>query len=497
MGFLDFLKTKPKNKNRNIDSALVNYDDGIEIKTDFSNKEIMLFFEDLRIPENIRNLLWFADGKYQNYNPDENKQVLFENELFRIELSFGTEPSLLYSNLPIKPNSTIDLCESIGYFPSYESLAPEQRWIYLNWLTNILQPVDIGYVFIFYYGLERHLLYGNYKESVDTILLLREHHKNNSFYSYSFNAVLLASLLHKDKDTFEKVLKSSHDIRLSNIGLIAKYLMKINLTPEEIIALSSAAGFKNKRYIKNYPEIFQETLSSQLKSIFGTASFPFYNLNTKFEIKDMLIFANTSLSSNMRSPSLPTIIDNDDFKQSLYNILSTTHKAVKKQIGDMRKAGDKPASAVLPPNDSAIKEKEINVTCPYCKTLLDEAPKRKKKCPHCDNNIYVKPKQNLFSSIYLTEEQVIELNEYESIEHFNDKRKEEKSRLLNYKRSSVFENVKISSHGGCEACQELHGKIFTIDEALKEMPIPNKECTFKLHGEIPRYCRCRYVPLYE
>jgi hypothetical protein len=94
MGFLDFLKTKPKNKNRNIDSALVNYDDGIEIKTDFSNKEIMLFFEDLRIPENIRNLLWFADGKYQNYNPDENKQVLFENELFRIELSFGTEPSV-------------------------------------------------------------------------------------------------------------------------------------------------------------------------------------------------------------------------------------------------------------------------------------------------------------------------------------------------------------------------------------------------------------------
>jgi len=183
MGVFDFLKSKPKNKNKTDAIAIAN-NNGIEKKTEFLNKEIIPSFEISTIPENIRNLLWIADGKYQNYNPDEDKQVLFENELFRIELSFGTEPSLLYSNLPIKPNSIIDSCESIGYFPSYVSLTPEQRWVYLNWLTNILQPVDIGYVFIFYYGLERHLLYGKYKESVDTILSLREHHKNNSFQSY-------------------------------------------------------------------------------------------------------------------------------------------------------------------------------------------------------------------------------------------------------------------------------------------------------------------------
>jgi len=163
----------------------------------------------------------------------------------------------------------------------------------------------------------------------------------------------------------------------------------------------------------------------------------------------------------------------------------------------MRKAGIKPTSAVPLQKDSGIKENEINVTCPYCKTLLDKAPKRKKKCPHCNNIIYVKPKQNLFSSIYLTEEQVIELNEYESVEHFNNNQKIEKSRLLNYKRSSVLKKVQISSVGGCEACQELDGKVFTIDEALKEMPIPNKECTFQLHGKIPRYCRCTYVPVIE
>ena len=84
--------------------------DNIEIKDASLSKDIVHSLESFSIPSTIKNLLWIADGKYQNYNPDEDKQILFENELFRIEFSFGTEPSLLYSNLLIKPNSTINPC---------------------------------------------------------------------------------------------------------------------------------------------------------------------------------------------------------------------------------------------------------------------------------------------------------------------------------------------------------------------------------------------------
>ena len=48
------------------------------------------------------------------------------------------------------------------YYPSYAGLSPEQRWVYLNWLTDVSQPVYIGYVFLYYYGLERQLLSGDF-----------------------------------------------------------------------------------------------------------------------------------------------------------------------------------------------------------------------------------------------------------------------------------------------------------------------------------------------
>lgn len=44
----------------------------------------------------------------------------------------------------------------------------------------------------------------------------------------------------------------------------------------------------------------------------------------------------------------------------------------------------------------------------------------------------------------------------------------------------------------CPICQQLNGRIFTIDEALKKMPIPNKNCTHKHNGK-RGWCRCMYL----
>ena len=54
------------------------------------------FLEILQISENIRQLLWFGDGKlHEDYNPENDQNVLFQNELFRITFSFSfqKEPS--------------------------------------------------------------------------------------------------------------------------------------------------------------------------------------------------------------------------------------------------------------------------------------------------------------------------------------------------------------------------------------------------------------------
>jgi hypothetical protein len=72
--------------------------------------------------------------------------------------------------------------------------------------------------------------------------------------------------------------------------------------------------------------------------------------------------------------------------------------------------------------------------------------------------------------------------------------------LKNEQKSRVVKKVEILTAGdqSCPACQELAGKILTIEEAFRDMPIPVKNCSFKLNPEAPTgWCRCCYVPVIE
>lgn len=69
-----------------------------------------------------------------------------------------------------------------------------------------------------------------------------------------------------------------------------------------------------------------------------------------------------------------------------------------------------------------------------------------------------------------------------------------KMELLDYKNQGV-KRVEIShSENGCESCEKLGCKEYTIDKALKEMPLPNKGCTMDVFGTGASWCRCLYHP---
>jgi len=74
-----------------------------------------------------------------------------------------------------------------------------------------------------------------------------------------------------------------------------------------------------------------------------------------------------------------------------------------------------------------------------------------------------------------------------------------KIRLLRYKKSEVVKKVSILSGDGCVSCKKQNGKIYSISEALKKMPIPNKNCSYHLHPKNKKYsfCRCIYLPEVE
>jgi hypothetical protein len=70
-----------------------------------------------------------------------------------------------------------------------------------------------------------------------------------------------------------------------------------------------------------------------------------------------------------------------------------------------------------------------------------------------------------------------------------------KIKLRDFKEKG-FKKVDIFSGNGCKNCRKLNGKILTIDEALRTMPLPNKNCTHILYNENESFCTCKYEPIF-
>jgi tellurite resistance protein len=68
------------------------------------------------------------------------------------------DPSLIDPTLPVSDNGDCHV-DLMGYWPSYSAVSPQARGAYLHWLsTGKGDPqADIGYVFLYFYGLERRL----------------------------------------------------------------------------------------------------------------------------------------------------------------------------------------------------------------------------------------------------------------------------------------------------------------------------------------------------
>ena len=71
----------------------------------------------------------------------------------------GTEPALIDSSLPVDHRRAAWQGEGMGYWPSYDQIPAGCRAAHLSWLANGRQGgAYIGYVFLFFYGLERRAL---------------------------------------------------------------------------------------------------------------------------------------------------------------------------------------------------------------------------------------------------------------------------------------------------------------------------------------------------
>lgn len=109
----------------------------------------------------------------------------------------GTDRCLIDPGLPVRPGYAM----APSYYPSYRGFSPEQRHAYLAWLRKgrTDPTVDIGYVFLFFYGLERRLMGEGAREDEADITAeverLRDLYGSNaSFRRYSGELLAAARL---------------------------------------------------------------------------------------------------------------------------------------------------------------------------------------------------------------------------------------------------------------------------------------------------------------
>jgi hypothetical protein len=154
------------------------------------------------LPENLGCLIYTSDEPAEtalaHASPTASINLVFGADgATSVEGPAIWEPSTIYVRMDIRRPAELTDVTQLDYSPIYARLGPEQRWIYLNWLQDVSRPIDIGYVFLLYYGLERQLLLDNFEHAFDEILGLRGYHRQRSFLRYSRIGLLSGCILRR------------------------------------------------------------------------------------------------------------------------------------------------------------------------------------------------------------------------------------------------------------------------------------------------------------
>lgn len=249
-----------------------------------------------------------------------------------------SEPSTIYLHLPVRRPTDVSQVPRPPYYPTYVGLTPEQRWVYLSWLTDVSQSINIGWVFIYYYGLERHLLSDKLDLAFDEILLLRHAHPHPSLLGYSTSALLSACIVRKRSDLLRILYQQEGVFKVDNAELRLLHHLGIDLSPRTLAEIGNHLPEVNRRYIRANRPLFELVLEDVLTRRYGRAQFPFgdrYQLDNVPRRPDLL-FANISFPDHIRTPTLPNFLNYGPFTDEVKEVLRETHELVKNSLRSSR-----------------------------------------------------------------------------------------------------------------------------------------------------------------
>lgn len=274
----------------------------------------------IAIPQNIRDLLYIQN------------EYISENH---------SEPSTIYLDLSLHHE-----CEKcyVPYFPDYSKLDENERWYYIDSLKHILDGTqDMGYVFLYYYGLERQMLEGDFDAAFDMIVSLRDVYDNKSFQKYSADALILTCLKKQKYEHLSSFLNSidkPHELELDvDSYLFAKAVCGIGFDTMDIFKFRKAFAYTSTTYIKENKEQFLEYLEQSIVELVGDSAIDTSCLLEHAEDCGYTVvcpYANMSL--HHVHAQVPCLHEQSPFYEYCGKALMLAHERVKEYRKEMRKA---------------------------------------------------------------------------------------------------------------------------------------------------------------
>jgi hypothetical protein len=316
-----------------------------------------------RIPDDVKALLFYTHEtpKLENhtglntitmgfggkdfFNKIENQTRLntitmgsSEKNFFNIEYNdhVHNDPSTIYFKLPLKIPEDISSIGKLPYMPSYALITPEQRYIYLNWLQDVSRDIEVGYKFMFYYGLERMLLIGDREKAFDMIVRLRRNTDNGSFQAYSSNALFYTTILVKKEITLDKLDFLFEDKVWYDKQVMLKFFKEEPVEPHEVTNILKGLGV-NKRYLDE--KIYVEQLGELLSEKYGHSYLvPQDIINDDLSAeKDIPVFANFSFPPEIRIAAKIALPELSRFFSTITDLHTICHERTKEKLAQNRK----------------------------------------------------------------------------------------------------------------------------------------------------------------
>lgn len=176
---------------------------------------------------------WVPAGKSTTVAGHDIGGMVYVGRGLRAERSGRVENCLIDPSLPVARSNPDTAGAHMPYWPSYSEIPPGSRLAYLRWLSSGRsdQETEVGYVFLYFYGLERRLFLDRPSDEEKAALISEVQRlrglygQNGSFGRYS-RALLDAAVIltHGDAgprpDTETFIERSGWELPLSlNLGL--------------------------------------------------------------------------------------------------------------------------------------------------------------------------------------------------------------------------------------------------------------------------------------